>query len=124
MQCVLPSIRKQLHPVWDEEFSFVVTESSGQVLKISLMSKDFASDTKLGEIKVPLADLQFKTVHDEWFNFEFTPGKLHLEIEYVYSYSKVQSLCFKCNDLVYKHTARSQENNTTLSFESQAGRED
>ncbi len=44
----------------------------------------------IAELKIPLTDLIFQPFLDHQFSLETTPGKLHLQINFFYSFSKVR----------------------------------
>eukprot|EP00252_Welwitschia_mirabilis_P021007 TRINITY_DN5270_c0_g1_i2.p1 TRINITY_DN5270_c0_g1~~TRINITY_DN5270_c0_g1_i2.p1 ORF type:complete len:171 (-),score=33.95 TRINITY_DN5270_c0_g1_i2:442-954(-) len=51
-------INSNLNPVWDEELTLTITDSSPRVLKLEVFDKDtFSSDDKMGDAEVDLQPL-------------------------------------------------------------------
>lgn len=79
---------KDLNPVYNEEFDFLLPESNptdDMVLKLTVMDKDLVFDDKMGETKVKLNDLTLsptplevvKVVDGHWFTAD---SKIYLTI--------------------------------------------
>lgn len=75
--------RGQLHPIWNEEFQFEITQPYC-TFRLTLMEQDSGV---IDELKVPLADLQNVGNHEKWWDLRV--GRIRLQFNYIYSYSKV-----------------------------------
>ncbi|XP_032766074.1 extended synaptotagmin-3 [Rattus rattus] len=83
-QCRSRTIYKNLNPVWDEVFEFMVYEVPGQDLEVDLYDEDADRDDFLGSLQISLGDVMKNRVVDEWFVLnDTTSGRLHLRLEWL-----------------------------------------
>jgi Ca2+-dependent lipid-binding protein len=85
--------KSTLSPVWNESFTFDITQGR-EPLKVIIMDKDtFGKDEFEGKCMVPLNLLRDQMKHDQWFDLleegnQPTLGRIRLMLQWVYS--KVQ----------------------------------
>ena len=65
-------------------------EGMGQVdAEIGIKTSRYKLTYHIGDIQIPLVELLYQTKQDRWFPFEGTSGKVHVQLEFLYSLSKV-----------------------------------
>uniref|UniRef100_A0A669BD78 Extended synaptotagmin-like protein 3 n=1 Tax=Oreochromis niloticus TaxID=8128 RepID=A0A669BD78_ORENI len=70
------TVKKNLHPRWNEVYEFVVHEAPGQELEVGLYDEDVDKDDFLGSLSNILLLLQ-------WFPLEDVPhGEVHLKLQW------------------------------------------
>nr|XP_021492296.1 extended synaptotagmin-3 [Meriones unguiculatus] len=82
--CRSRTIYKNLNPIWNEVFEFMVYEVPGQDLEVDLYDEDTDKDDFLGSLQICLGDVMTNRVVDEWFVLnDTTSGRLHLRLEWL-----------------------------------------
>ncbi|XP_042303119.1 LOW QUALITY PROTEIN: extended synaptotagmin-3 [Sceloporus undulatus] len=77
------TIQRNLNPIWNEMFEFVVHELPGQDLEIDLYDEDPDKDDFLGSLLINLADVMKDRVVDEWFPLsKIASGHVHLKLKW------------------------------------------
>ncbi|XP_010140868.1 PREDICTED: extended synaptotagmin-3 [Buceros rhinoceros silvestris] len=78
------TVSRDLNPVWNETFEFVVHEVPGQDLEVDLYDEDPDKDDFMGSLLISLADVKNDRTVDEWFPLsKTTSGHLHLKLEWL-----------------------------------------
>mgnify|MGYP001038299684 CR=1 FL=1 len=84
-------IPQDLNPVWDEVFTFMITEGTGD-LKVTVMDYDKGSEDDFeGEVNVPINILSDQMKHDQYFTLvgkepdKKWQGRIHLGLQWVWS---------------------------------------
>ncbi|XP_048342837.1 extended synaptotagmin-3 isoform X2 [Sphaerodactylus townsendi] len=100
MQFRSKTIQRNLNPVWNETFEFVVYEVPGQDLEIDLYDEDPDKDDFLGSLLINLADVMKDKVVDEWFPLSKTAsGHVHLKLDWFSLVTDQEKLCEDKNGL-------------------------
>ncbi|XP_067405674.1 extended synaptotagmin-3 isoform X2 [Emydura macquarii macquarii] len=77
------TIQRNLNPIWNEIYEFVVHEVPGQDLEVDLYDEDPDKDDFLGSLLISLADVMNDGIVDEWFPLNKTArGHVHLKLEW------------------------------------------
>ncbi|KFV82533.1 Extended synaptotagmin-3, partial [Struthio camelus australis] len=77
------TVSRDLNPLWNETFEFVVHEVPGQDLEVDLYDEDPDKDDFMGSLLISLADVMNDRTVDEWFPLsKTTSGHLHLKLEW------------------------------------------
>ncbi|XP_062830477.1 extended synaptotagmin-3 [Anolis carolinensis] len=77
------TIQRNLNPIWNEMFEFVVHELPGQDLEIDLYDEDPDKDDFLGSLVINLTNVMKDKVVDEWFPLsKIASGHVHLKLEW------------------------------------------
>ncbi|XP_053926209.1 extended synaptotagmin-3 isoform X1 [Cuculus canorus] len=78
------TVSRDLNPVWNETFEFVVHEVPGQDLEVDLYDEDPDKDDFMGSLLISLVDVMNDRSVDEWFPLsKTTSGHLHLKLEWL-----------------------------------------
>uniref|UniRef100_A0A672TJH6 Extended synaptotagmin 3 n=1 Tax=Strigops habroptila TaxID=2489341 RepID=A0A672TJH6_STRHB len=78
------TVSRDLNPVWNETFEFVVHELPGQDLEVDLYDEDPDKDDFMGSLLISLVDVMNDRTVDEWFPLsKTTSGHLHLKLEWL-----------------------------------------
>uniref|UniRef100_A0A8C3M6W2 Uncharacterized protein n=1 Tax=Geospiza parvula TaxID=87175 RepID=A0A8C3M6W2_GEOPR len=78
------TISRDLNPIWNETFEFVVHEVPGQDLEVDLYDEDPDKDDFMGSLLISLVDVMNDRTVDEWFPLsKTTSGHLHLKLEWL-----------------------------------------
>ncbi|NXA55420.1 ESYT3 protein, partial [Nothocercus julius] len=78
------TVSRDLNPLWNETFEFVVHEVPGQDLEVDLYDEDPDKDDFMGSLFISLADVMNDRTVDEWFPLsKTTSGHLHLKLEWL-----------------------------------------
>ncbi|XP_076455494.1 extended synaptotagmin-2-like [Babylonia areolata] len=79
-------IDKNLNPVWNQCFEYVIDEREGQVLKVEVKDKDKGSkDDKLGSTSMDISVICQKGSVEEWLPLEkVDKGSIHLLTRWLY----------------------------------------
>ncbi|XP_048164933.1 extended synaptotagmin-3 isoform X4 [Corvus hawaiiensis] len=78
------TVSRDLNPIWNETFEFVVHEVPGQDLEVDLYDEDPDKDDFMGSLLIGLADVMNDRTVDEWFPLsKTTSGHLHLKLEWL-----------------------------------------
>ncbi|NXT01446.1 ESYT3 protein, partial [Jacana jacana] len=78
------TVSRDLNPIWNETFEFVVHEVPGQDLEVDLYDEDPDKDDFMGSLLISLADVMNDGGVDEWFPLsKTTSGHLHLKLEWL-----------------------------------------
>ncbi|XP_027700977.1 extended synaptotagmin-3 [Vombatus ursinus] len=78
------TVYRNLNPIWNEVFEFIVYEVPGQDLEVDLYDEDTDKDDFLGSLQINLGDVMKNSVVDEWFVLNnTTSGRLHLKLEWL-----------------------------------------
>ncbi|NXG68988.1 ESYT3 protein, partial [Baryphthengus martii] len=78
------TVSRDLNPIWNETFEFVVHEVPGQDLEVDLYDEDPDKDDFMGSLLVSLVDVMNDRTVDEWFPLsKTTSGHLHLKLEWL-----------------------------------------
>ncbi|EOB00593.1 Extended synaptotagmin-3, partial [Anas platyrhynchos] len=78
------TVSRDLNPVWNETFEFVVHELPGQDLEVELYDEDPDKDDFMGSLLISLVDIMNDRTVDEWFPLsKTTSGHLHLKLEWL-----------------------------------------
>ncbi|XP_042733804.1 extended synaptotagmin-3 [Lagopus leucura] len=78
------TISRDLNPIWNETFEFVVHEVLGQDLEVDLYDADPDKDDFMGSLLISLLDIKNDKTVDEWFPLSrTTSGHLHLKLEWL-----------------------------------------
>ncbi|XP_077176430.1 extended synaptotagmin-3 [Paroedura picta] len=94
------TIQRNLNPIWNETFEFVVHEVPGQDLEVDLYDEDPDKDDFLGSLLINLSDVMKDRVVDEWFPLSKTAsGHLHLKLEWFSLLTDQEKLCEDKNGL-------------------------
>nr|XP_056717137.1 extended synaptotagmin-3 [Euleptes europaea] len=100
MQFRSRTIQRNLNPIWNETFEFVVYEVPGQDLEVDLYDEDPDKDDFLGSLLINLADVMKDRVVDEWFPLSKTAsGHVHLKLEWFSLVTDQEKLCEDKNGL-------------------------
>ncbi|XP_063144804.1 extended synaptotagmin-3 [Candoia aspera] len=77
------TVQRNLNPIWNEMFEFVVHEVPGQDLEVDLYDEDPDKDDFLGSLLINLADVMKDRIVDEWFPLsKIASGHVHLKLEW------------------------------------------
>ncbi|KAG8125141.1 putative Extended synaptotagmin-3 protein, partial [Naja naja] len=77
------TIQRDLNPIWNEMFEFVVHEVPGQDLEVDLYDEDPDKDDFLGSLVINLVDVMKDKIVDEWFPLsKIASGHVHLKLEW------------------------------------------
>ncbi|KAM7049033.1 extended synaptotagmin-3 [Acridotheres tristis] len=83
-QCRSKTVSRDLNPIWNETFEFVVHEVPGQDLEVDLYDEDPDKDDFMGSLLISLVDVMNDGTVDEWFPLsKTTSGHLHLKLEWL-----------------------------------------
>ncbi|XP_074856948.1 extended synaptotagmin-3 isoform X2 [Carettochelys insculpta] len=94
------TIQRNLNPIWNEIYEFVVHEVPGQDLEVDLYDEDADKDDFLGSLFISLTDVMHDGIVDEWFPLSKTAsGCLHLKIEWLSLVSDQEKLHVDKNGL-------------------------
>ncbi|XP_066477566.1 extended synaptotagmin-3 [Tiliqua scincoides] len=94
------TIQRDLNPIWNEMFEFVVYEIPGQDLEVDLYDEDPDKDDFLGSLLINLADVMKDRIVDEWFPLsKIASGHLHLKLEWFSLVTNQEKLCEDKNGL-------------------------
>ncbi|NXX83345.1 ESYT3 protein, partial [Urocolius indicus] len=78
------TVSRDLNPIWNETFEFVVHEMPGQDLEVDLYDEDPDKDDFMGSLLISLVDVMSDRTVDEWFPLSKTAsGHLHLKLEWL-----------------------------------------
>ncbi|NXO91046.1 ESYT3 protein, partial [Certhia brachydactyla] len=78
------TVSRDLNPIWNETFEFVVHEVPGQDLEVDLYDEDPDKDDFMGSLLIGLVDVMNDRIVDEWFPLSKTSsGHLHLKLEWL-----------------------------------------
>ncbi|XP_069861399.1 extended synaptotagmin-3 [Dipodomys merriami] len=78
------TVYRNLSPVWNEVFEFLVYEVPGQDLEVDLYDEDTDADDFLGSLQICVGRVRSSRVVDEWFPLDDVPcGRLHLRLEWL-----------------------------------------
>ncbi|KFP81795.1 Extended synaptotagmin-3, partial [Apaloderma vittatum] len=78
------TVSRDLNPIWNETFEFVVHEVPGQDLEVDLYDEDPDKDDFMGSLLISLVDVMNDRIVDEWFPLsKTTSGHLHLKLEWL-----------------------------------------
>ncbi|NXF01633.1 ESYT3 protein, partial [Smithornis capensis] len=78
------TVSRDLNPIWNETFEFVVHELPGQDLEVDLYDEDPDKDDFMGSLLIGLVDVMNDRTVDEWFPLsKTTSGHLHLKLEWL-----------------------------------------
>ncbi|NWU25126.1 ESYT3 protein, partial [Dyaphorophyia castanea] len=78
------TVSRDLNPIWNETFEFVVHEVPGQDLEVDLYDEDPDKDDFMGSLLIGLVDVMNDRSVDEWFPLsKTTSGHLHLKLEWL-----------------------------------------
>ncbi|NXT99619.1 ESYT3 protein, partial [Buphagus erythrorhynchus] len=78
------TVSRDLNPVWNETFEFVVHEVPGQDLEVDLYDEDPDKDDFMGSLLISLVDVMNDRTVDEWFPLsKTTSGHVHLKLEWL-----------------------------------------
>ncbi|NWQ75382.1 ESYT3 protein, partial [Columbina picui] len=78
------TVSRDLNPIWNETFEFVVHEVPGQDLEVDLYDEDPDKDDFMGSLIISLVDVMNDRTVDEWFPLsKTTSGHLHLKLEWL-----------------------------------------
>ncbi|NXA42766.1 ESYT3 protein, partial [Eudromia elegans] len=78
------TVSRDLNPLWNETFEFVVHEVPGQDLEVDLYDEDPDKDDFMGSLFISLVDVMNDRTVDEWFPLsKTTSGHLHLKLEWL-----------------------------------------
>ncbi|NXA09444.1 ESYT3 protein, partial [Sapayoa aenigma] len=78
------TVSRDLNPIWNETFEFVVHEVPGQDLEVDLYDEDPDKDDFMGSLLIGLVDVMNDRTVDEWFPLsKTTSGHLHLKLEWL-----------------------------------------
>nr|XP_025034581.1 extended synaptotagmin-3 [Pelodiscus sinensis] len=78
------TIQRNLNPIWNEMYEFVVHELPGQDLEVDLYDEDTDKDDFLGSLLINLTDVMNDGIVDKWFPLSKTEsGHLHLKLEWL-----------------------------------------
>ncbi|XP_063356368.1 extended synaptotagmin-3-like [Pelmatolapia mariae] len=92
------TVKKNLHPRWDEVYEFVVHEAPGQELEVGLYDEDVDKDDFLGSYNLDLGEVKSEKQMDQWFPLEDVPhGEVHLKLQW-FSLQTDTSLLQESND--------------------------
>ncbi|NWV70080.1 ESYT3 protein, partial [Malurus elegans] len=84
MQHRSKTVSRDLNPIWNETFEFVVHELPGQDLEVDLYDEDPDKDDFMGSLVIGLVDVMNDRTVDEWFPLsKTTSGHLHLKLEWL-----------------------------------------
>ncbi|XP_039565215.1 extended synaptotagmin-3 isoform X1 [Passer montanus] len=84
MQYRSKTVSRDLNPIWNETFEFVVHEVPGQDLEVDLYDEDPDKDDFMGSLLISLVDVMNDRTVDEWFPLsKTTSGHLHLKLEWL-----------------------------------------
>eukprot|EP00026_Physarum_polycephalum_P005224 Phypoly_transcript_05255.p1 GENE.Phypoly_transcript_05255~~Phypoly_transcript_05255.p1 ORF type:complete len:563 (+),score=75.83 Phypoly_transcript_05255:228-1916(+) len=82
------TIDRNLNPVWNEEFSFDITQNQG-ILFVQIYDEDLLSRSdSMGQVVVPLSGISPGVFHDMWLTvlprkpYEKISGKIRLRVKY------------------------------------------
>ncbi|KAJ0965300.1 hypothetical protein J5N97_026438 [Dioscorea zingiberensis] len=115
-------IRKNLNPVWDEDFRFVVGDL-GDELSVSVLDEDkYFSDDFVGQVKVPLwkvLDAENLTLGTAWYQLQPKNKKskirecgeirLHISLSQRHSFDETVTVSRSCGDDVASNSDKSME---------------
>nr|XP_034985626.1 extended synaptotagmin-3 isoform X1 [Zootoca vivipara] len=88
------TVHRNLNPIWNEMFEFVVHEIPGQDLEVDLYDEDPDKDDFLGSLFINLADVMKDRVVDEWFPLsKIASGHVHLKVEWFSLVTNQEKLC-------------------------------
>uniref|UniRef100_A0A3P8NSP9 Extended synaptotagmin-like protein 3 n=1 Tax=Astatotilapia calliptera TaxID=8154 RepID=A0A3P8NSP9_ASTCA len=77
------TVKKNLHPRWNEVYEFVVHEAPGQELEVELYDEDVDKDDFLGRYVLDLGEVKREKQMDQWFPLEDVPhGEVHLKLQW------------------------------------------
>ncbi|XP_029140553.1 extended synaptotagmin-3, partial [Protobothrops mucrosquamatus] len=77
------TVQRDLNPIWNEMFEFVVHEVPGQDLEVDLYDEDPDKDDFLGSLVINLVDVMKDRIVDEWFPLsKIASGHVHLKLEW------------------------------------------
>ncbi|XP_019409119.1 PREDICTED: extended synaptotagmin-3 [Crocodylus porosus] len=94
------TISRDLNPIWNEVYEFVVHELPGQDLEVDLYDEDPDKDDFLGSLLINLGDVMNDRLVDEWFPLSKTAsGHLHLKLEWLSLVTDQEKLCKDKNGL-------------------------
>ncbi|KAL3970297.1 gamma-aminobutyric acid receptor subunit delta [Sarotherodon galilaeus] len=92
------TVKKNLHPRWNEVYEFVVHEAPGQELEVELYDEDVDKDDFLGSYNLDLGEVKSEKQMDQWFPLEDVPhGEVHLKLQW-FSLQTDTSLLQESND--------------------------
>uniref|UniRef100_A0A3Q3CC44 Extended synaptotagmin-like protein 3 n=1 Tax=Haplochromis burtoni TaxID=8153 RepID=A0A3Q3CC44_HAPBU len=92
------TVKKNLHPRWNEVYEFVVHEAPGQELEVELYDEDVDKDDFLGRYVLDLGEVKREKQMDQWFPLEDVPhGEVHLKLQW-FSLQTDTSLLQESND--------------------------
>ncbi|XP_019910686.3 extended synaptotagmin-3 isoform X2 [Esox lucius] len=78
------TVKKNLHPRWDEIREFVVHEAPGQELEIEVYDEDTDKDDFLGKYRLDFGEVKKHKEIDKWFRLEdATSGEIHLKLQWL-----------------------------------------
>ncbi|NWH33482.1 ESYT3 protein, partial [Chloropsis hardwickii] len=87
------TVSRDLNPIWNETFEFVVHEVPGQDLEVDLYDEDPDKDDFMGSLLISLVDVMNDRIVDEWFPLsKTTSGHLHLKLEWLSLVSNQENL--------------------------------
>ncbi|XP_058050618.1 extended synaptotagmin-3 isoform X1 [Ahaetulla prasina] len=77
------TVQRDLNPIWNEIFEFVVHEVPGQDLEVDIYDEDPDKDDFLGSLVINLVDVMKDRIVDEWFPLsKIASGHVHLKLEW------------------------------------------
>lgn len=89
-QSISTSVRKgDMHPIWEESFTFKVTKDTGEVT-VELQNDQLFGNSFLGQVKLPLGMLRDQLKHRDNFQLrgkkgEPAAGVIRLEVQWIWS---------------------------------------
>uniref|UniRef100_A0A6J0SFY6 Extended synaptotagmin-3 n=1 Tax=Pogona vitticeps TaxID=103695 RepID=A0A6J0SFY6_9SAUR len=94
------TIQRDLNPIWNEMFEFVVHELPGQDLEVDLYDEDPDKDDFLGSLLINLSDVMKDRIVDEWFPLsKIESGHVHLKLKWLSLVTCQEKLCEDKNGL-------------------------
>ncbi|NWU99027.1 ESYT3 protein, partial [Upupa epops] len=88
------TVSRDLNPIWNETFEFVVHEVPGQDLEVDLYDEDPDKDDFMGSLLISLVDVMNDRTVEEWFPLsKTTSGHLHLKLEWLSLVNDQENLC-------------------------------
>ncbi|KAJ8012481.1 hypothetical protein DPEC_G00043260 [Dallia pectoralis] len=78
------TVKKNLHPKWNEIYEFVVHEAPGQELEIELFDEDTDKDDFLGKYRLDFGEVRQHKEIDKWFRLEDAKsGEIRLKLQWL-----------------------------------------
>ncbi|XP_030614059.1 extended synaptotagmin-3 [Archocentrus centrarchus] len=78
------TIKKNLHPKWNEVYEFVVHEAPGQELELELYDEDTDKDDFLGSFNLDFGEVKREKQMDQWFSLEgIQHGEVRLQLQWL-----------------------------------------